>query len=103
MLWIVQGGSIDYNGTTLTVTNGVGEIGKLDRVIMVGNATGANGNTLRWSLQGLATVYGGAIIVSLTGTITQANQNTTSEYPAGPNQGFTPLRRVTLTYIAELS
>lgn len=100
ILWIAQSGSIDYNGTTLTVTSGVGGIGKLDRVVMVGNATGPNGNTLRWSLQGLATIYSGTVIASLTDTIIQMNQSTTPAWPARPNQGLALLRGVSLTYIA---
>jgi hypothetical protein len=102
ILWTVQGGSIDYNETTLTVTGGVGGIGKLDRVVMVGNATDSNGNTLRWSLEGLATLYSGTVIVSLTGTIAQTNQSSTWTWPARPNQGLT-LRGLTLTYVATIS
>lgn len=102
ILWTVQGGSIDYNETTLTVTSGVGEIGKLDRVVMVGNATDSNGNTLRWSLEGLATLYSGTVIVSLTGTIAQTNQSSTWTWPGRPNQGLT-LRGLSLTYVATIS
>lgn len=103
ILWTVQGGSIAYNGTTLTVTSGNGGIGKLNRVLTIGNATDSNGNTLRWSLEGLATVYSGTVIVSLTGTVAQLNQNTTSAAPTQPNQGSALLRGVSLTYIATIT
>jgi hypothetical protein len=103
VLWTVQGGSIAYNGTTLTVSNGKGGIGKLDRILMIGNATDSNGNTLRWTLEGLATLYGGSVIVSLTGTVAQINQNTTSATPTQPNQDLAFSRGVSLTYIATIS
>ena len=100
VLWIVQGGSIAYNGTTLHVTNGKGGIGKLNRVLMVGNATDSNGNTLRWNLEGLATIYNGTTIVSLTGSVAALNQNTMM--PTQPTQDLTQTR-VSLTYIATIS
>jgi hypothetical protein len=102
ILWIVQGGSVAYNGTTLTVTSGIGGIGKLNRVLMVGNATDSSGNTFRWNLEGLATLYSGTVIVSLTGTVVQLNQNTTSTMPTAPYQGLRPVR-LSLTYIATIS
>lgn len=103
VIWIVQSGSIAYNGTTLTVTGGRGVIGKLDRVLTIGNATDSNGNTYRWSLEGLTTLYGGSVIMSLTGTVAELNENTTMATTTGPNQGFRPLRAVSLTYIATVS
>ena len=103
ILWIVQGGSIAYNGTTLTVTSGKGGIGKLNRILMIGNATDSNGNTFRWSLEGLATLYGGTVIVSLTGTVTQPDQNMTPAWPTPQNQSFTLPREVSLTYLATIS
>jgi len=103
VMWIVQGGTIAYNGTTITVTGGIGGIGKLDRVLMIGNATDSNGNTVRWSLEGLATLYSGTVIVSLTGTIGQLRQKTPHAAPAGPNEPLTPVRGISLTYIATIS
>lgn len=102
ILWVVQGGSIDYNGTTLTVTSGSGGISKLDRVITIGNATDSNGNTFMWSLEGLTVLYGGSVIVCLTGSVAQLNQNMTPVAPTRPFQGET-LRAVSLTYIATIS
>ena len=103
IMWIVQGGSIAYNGTTLTVTSGRGGIGKLDRVLIVGNATDSNGNTLRWNLEGLTTLYQGSVVVSLTGSVIQLNQNSTQTAPTAPKRGFMLLRGVSLTYIATIS
>ena len=103
VLWVVQGGSITYNGTTLTVTSGEGGIGKLNRVLMAGNATDSNGNTLRWSLEGLATLYSGTVIISLTGSVGAANQNSTPAAPSQPYQSSTLRREVSLTYIATIS
>jgi len=102
ILWIVQSGSIAYNGTTLTVTSGRGGIGKLDRILTVGNATDLNGNMYRWSLEGLATLYGGTVIVSLTGIVAEMNQNTTSATTL-PYQALRLFRGVTLTYIGTIS
>jgi hypothetical protein len=103
VLWVVQGGSITYNGTTLTVTSGEGGIGKLNRVLMAGNATDSNGNTLRWNLEGLATLYSGTVIISLTGSVGAANQNPTPAAPSQPYQSSTLRREVSLTYIATIS
>ena len=103
ILWIVQAGSIAYNGTTLRVADGKGGIGKLNRILMIGNATDSNGNTLRWTLEGLATLYGGTTIVSLTGSVAPLNQNTTQAAPMQPNQDLTLPRGVSLTYIATIS
>ena len=103
VLWIVQGGSIAYNGTTLQVITGKGGIGKFNRVLMVGNATDSNGDTLRWSLGGLATLYDGTMIVSLTGSVAALNQNTTPVASTQSNQGLTLPRGVSLTYVATIS
>jgi hypothetical protein len=103
ILWIVQSGSIAYNGTTLTVTSGNGGIGRLNRVLMVGNATDSTGNTLRWSLEGLATLYNGTVIISLTGSAAPLNQNQTPAAPTQPNQDLALRRGVSLTYIATIS
>jgi hypothetical protein len=103
ILWTVQGGSIAYNGTTLTVTSGNGAIGKLNRILMIGNATDSNGNAFRWNLEGLATLYGGTVIVSLTGTVAELNQNTAPAPPTRPNQDLTLLRGLNLTYVATIS
>jgi hypothetical protein len=103
VLWIVQSGSITYNGTMLTVTNGLGGIGKLNRILTVGNATDSNGNDYRWVLEGLTTLYGGTVIASLTGTVAQLNQSTTMTAATQPNQPVTLLRGVSLTYIATIT
>ena len=70
IMWTIQSGSIIENGTTLTITNGQGGIGKLDRILMGGNVTDSNGHTYRWMLQGLATMYDGTVIASLDGGCT---------------------------------
>ena len=103
VLWIVQGGSIAYNGTTLQVITGKGGIGKFNRVLMVGNATDSDGDTLRWSLEGLATLFNGTMIVSLTGSVAALNQNTTPVALTQSNQGLTLPRGVSLTYVATIS
>ena len=103
VLWIVQGGSIAYNGTTLQVITGKGGIGKFNRVLMVGNATDSDGDTLRWSLEGLATLFNGTMIVSLTGSVAALNQNTTPVASTQSNQGLTLPRGVSLTYVATIS
>jgi hypothetical protein len=101
IMWIVQGGSITYNGTSLAITGGLGGIGKLNRVLSIGNATDSGGNTFRWSLQGLASLYEGTVIVSLTGNVAQSNQNATLGAPTRPNSPL--LRGLSLTYIATIS
>jgi hypothetical protein len=102
IIWVVESGSIVYNGTALTVTSGKGGIGKLGRVLTIGNATDSSGNTFRWSLEGLATLYGGSAIVALNGNVSQLNQNTATESPSRYNQGLSSVRLVTLSYIATI-
>jgi len=103
ILWTVQSGTITYNGTTLTVSSGIGGIGKLNRLLMAGNATEPNGNTLRWNLEGLATLYGGTVIVALTGSVGTIGQNPTSTTYTQTYQNFAVRRQVSLTYIATIS
>lgn len=103
IIWTVQSGSIAYNGTTLTVTNGIGGIGKLDRVLTVGNATDSNGNSYRWSLEGLTTLYGGTVIVSLNGIVSEMNQDSATATSTFPYRGFGRQPRVTLTYLATVT
>ena len=67
IMWTITSGSINENGTTLTITSGKGGIGKLDRILMGGNLTDSNGHTYRWALEGLATMYNGTVIASLNG------------------------------------
>ena len=67
IMWTIKSGSININGTTLTITSGNGGIGKLDRILMGGNVTDSNGHTYRWTLQGLAAMYNGTVIASLNG------------------------------------
>ncbi|HUK51308.1 MAG TPA: hypothetical protein VLV18_09745 [Terriglobales bacterium] len=99
--WTILSGTITYNGTTLTITSGKGGIGRLDHIVMVGNATDPEGSTLRWSLDGLAALYNGTVIVSLTGGV--AELNPTISATRMPGQRNTPTRLVGLTYIATLS
>ena len=103
VLWTVLNGTISYNGTTLTVTNGRGGVGKLNRILLVGNATDASGNTFRWNLEGLATLYSDTVIVSLTGNVGELNQNTTTAVSTQPYRGFTLTRTLSLTYLAIIS
>ena len=103
IIWIVQGGSIAYNGTILTVTSGMGGIGKLGRILTIGNATDSSGNTFRWSLEGLTTLYGGSVILALNGSVSQLNQSTMIGGPTRPYQGLMPVRLVALTYIATIA
>jgi hypothetical protein len=67
----------------------------MDRVMMSGNATDPNGNTVKWNLQGLAAMYNATVIVSLNGgTFSEMNTQTS------PRKGF---GGVNLTYIAVIS
>jgi len=93
--WTVQGGSIVFNGATYTITSGNGTMSSMDRLMMHGNATDPNGNTVRWNLQGLAAAYNATVIASLNGG-TFSEMNT----PTSPRKGF---GGVNLTYIATIS
>jgi hypothetical protein len=65
--WSVENGSIVFNGATYTITSGNGTMSGMDQLMMYGNATDPNGNTVMWNLQGLAAMYNGTVIVSLNG------------------------------------
>jgi hypothetical protein len=75
--WTINSGSIIENGVTLTITGGSGGIGKLDRILVVGNATDSNGHTYSWGLGGLTAMNNGSVIASLNG-ISSYNPNPTT-------------------------
>jgi len=107
ILWTIQSGSIIENGTTLTITNGKGVIGKLDRIFMGGNLTDSNGNTYRWVLGGLAAMYNGTVIASLNGFSGYSpNQTTTSTTTTTQQQStgrYRGQRGVRLSFIATVT
>jgi len=103
IIWTIQSGSITINGTTLTITSGQGGIGTQDRIRMGGNVTDSNGNTYRWTLEGLATMYNGTIIASLNGGSSSYNPNpatTTTQQPSTANK--LP-RGIRLSFIATVT
>jgi hypothetical protein len=65
--WTIQNGSIMVNGVTYTITGGKGGINNIDRLIIGGTAKDSSGHTFMWQLQGLATIYKGAVIIELNG------------------------------------
>jgi hypothetical protein len=103
ILWAIQRGSIIENGTTLTITAGRGGIGRLDRILMGGNATDPKGNTYHWALGGLAALYKGGVIASLNG-ISNYNPNqtitTASPQSTGHQRGS---RGIRLSFIATIT
>jgi hypothetical protein len=60
--WIIQSGSIVFNGTTYTITSGNGRMTKINQLVMFGDAKDSSGSTIRWSLQGLTAIYNGTAI-----------------------------------------
>jgi hypothetical protein len=67
----------------------------MDRLMMSGNATDPNGNTVKWNLQGLAAIYNDTVIVSLNGgTFSEMNAS------RSPREG---LGGVNLAYIATMN
>jgi hypothetical protein len=66
--WSVENGSIVFNGATYTITSGNGTMSGMDQLMMFGNATDPNGNTVMWNMQGLAGTYNDTVIVSLNGS-----------------------------------
>jgi hypothetical protein len=96
--WTIQSGSLTINGTTLTITSGQGGIGTKDRILMGGNVTDSSGNTYRWTLEGLTTMYNGTVIASLEGgssynpnpptTTTTQQPSTANRLPGGLRLSF---------------
>ena len=87
IMWTITSGSINENGTTLTITSGKGGIGKLDRILMGGNLTDSNGHTYRLALEGLATMYNGTVIASLSGVSGYDPNPATTLQPSPANKG----------------
>jgi len=100
--WNITSGSINENGTTLTITSGKGGIGKLDRILMGGNVTDSNGHTYRWALEGIATMYNGTVIASLNG-VSGYNPNPTTPTTQQPSPANKRPRGVTLSFIATVT
>jgi len=94
--WIIQSGSIVFNGTTYTITSGNGRMTKINQLVMFGDAKDSSGSTIRWSLQGLAAIYNGRVIVELNGH----SFNETNDFASTSDKG---LADVGLTYIATMN
>lgn len=75
--WKVLSGTFTVRGQTYTITSGDGHMNSLDEIAsgMNGEATGPDGQTYRWRLHGLATLYNGVVIVSLGGGIGTIQSN----------------------------
>jgi hypothetical protein len=99
ILWTIKSGSINENGTTLTITRGMGGIGKLDRILMVGNVTDSNGHTYGWSLEGFAAMYNGTVIASLNGASSYNPATPTTQQPSIDKRP----RGVPLSFIATIT
>jgi len=102
IVWTITGGSIVENETTLTIIGGGGGIGKLDRILIVGNATDPNGHAYDWGLEGLAIMYNGTVIASLNGA-SGYNPNPTTptiQQPSLPNR---KANSVPLSFVATVN
>jgi len=102
IIWTITSGSINENGTTLTITNGKGGIGKLDRILMGGNLTDSSGHTYGWALEGLATMYNGSVIVSLDG-VSGYNPNPTTLTTQQPSPANRRPTGIPLSFIATVT
>ncbi len=98
-LLTIKSGSIVVNGTTLTITRGMGGIGKLDRIRMGGNVTDPNGHTYGWALDGFAAMYNGTVIASLNGG-TSYNPGTPTSQQSGTDKR---LGGLPLSFIATMT
>ncbi len=75
--WKVLSGTFTTNGQTYTVTIGDGHMNSFDEIAsgMDGAATGPDGATYHWRLNGLATLYNGVVIVGFRGGIGTIESN----------------------------
>jgi hypothetical protein len=64
----VQGGAIVINGVTFTITEGKGDLSKIDLLTLEGTATGTN--SFKWHIEGLAALYNGSVISNLNANAT---------------------------------
>ena len=75
--WKVLSGTFTINGQTYTVTNGDGHMNGFDQIAsgMDGEATGTDGATYHWRLNGLTTLYNGVVLAGLRGGIGTIESN----------------------------
>ncbi len=66
----IQGGVMVIDTSTITITDGKGEISSIDRITIEGTATSIDSQSFNWHMEGLAALYNGALISELTGNIT---------------------------------
>ena len=102
IIWTITSGSINENGTTLTITSGKGGIGKLDRILMGGNLTDSSGHSYRWALGGLAVMYNGTVIASLNG-VSGYNPNPATPTTQQPSPANRRPTGVQLSFIATVT
>ncbi len=57
------------NGTTFTITSGIGEMDNAGGLTAHGNATAPSGEVYKWSIHGFAAINGGTVTVALMGDI----------------------------------
>lgn len=69
--WKVLTGAFTINGQAYTVTGGDGHMNAFDEIAsgMDGYATGPDGATYHWHLNGLTTLYNGVVMVGFRGAI----------------------------------
>jgi len=65
----VQGGVMVIGTSTIAITGGSGEINGVDKVLMQGTASTADGEQINWRMNGLAAFFNGAMISELTENI----------------------------------
>jgi hypothetical protein len=70
--WTVLSGAFTINGQTYTVTNGEGHMNAFDEIAsgMDGQATGPDGGTYQWRLNGITSFYNGVVVAGLRGGMT---------------------------------
>jgi len=75
--WKVLSGTFTINGQTYTVTGGDGHMNAFDEIAsgMDGQATGPDGATYLWHLNGLTTLYNGVVVIGLRGAIGTIESN----------------------------
>ena len=65
--FIVQGGVMVIDGSTIAITGGSGQMSSMDRIFIQGAATSIQSQSINWRINGLAAILNGELICELNG------------------------------------
>ena len=67
--FVVQGGVMMVDNSTIAITAGQGEVSAVDRILIQGTAASETVQSINWHMEGLAALYDGAVIAEMSGNV----------------------------------